>query len=258
MTTTDTTEEKTMPTKTTADTRTVTELEQAVLDGDNTITAEQLGAARLRQQHQALQREAQLRLQQAEARAARDRDLQRLRDDILGRADGGDEMRQAGAAAVAALERLYSLGQDRERQLDELASRAGALGVVPMGLDDTVRDESGLGWRKEHQTVGPARIRVDDVLLSAASPTKLVARAVFEAFTHLGQRVDGFTLANPGPCIDEQIAAQVREIVPQPTRRVRVTKRWGPRQPGDIVEVPITDARWALDKGFAVPAIEAG
>lgn len=64
------TEDTTMATKTT-DQRTVAELEAAILDGDASITAEMLNAARLRDQHTALLTEARIRREQAEARAAR-------------------------------------------------------------------------------------------------------------------------------------------------------------------------------------------
>jgi hypothetical protein len=240
------------------DQRTAVELEAAILDGDLSISSELLHAARLRDQHQALLHEAWIRQQQADACAVRDRDVENLRRDILALTDDGEELRRAGEAAVAALETVYTLARDRGVQLDQLAARARSLGITEMGLDDAVRDESGLGWRRDHTTIGPARIRVGDVLLSAASPAKLIARVVRDAFANLGQRVDGFSLSNVGPELAEQVAAQTREITPEPTRRVRVVKRWGPRQPGDVVEVPITDARWAMDKGFGVPVTEAG
>jgi hypothetical protein len=158
---------------------------------------------------------------------------------------------------VAALEKVFTLARDRGRRLDELAARARALGVLEMDLGDGLRDESGLGWRKDHQTIGPARIRVGEVLLSAAQPAKLVARVVLDTFVRVGQRPDGFSLAHVGATLEEQAAAQVREITPPPLRRLRVLKRWGPRQVGDVVEVPGEDARWALDRGFAAP-VNAG
>ena len=89
---------------------------------------------------------------------------------------------------MAALEKVFTLARDRGRRLDELAARARALGVLEMDLGDGLRDESGLGWRKDHQTIGPARIRVGEVLLSAAQPAKLVARVVLDTFVRVGQR----------------------------------------------------------------------
>ena len=72
-----------MATKTT-DQRTVAELEAAILDGDASITAEMLNAARLRDQHTALLTEARIRREQAEARAARGNEVERLRGGYLG------------------------------------------------------------------------------------------------------------------------------------------------------------------------------
>jgi hypothetical protein len=241
-----------MPMKTASDPRTAAELEQAVLDGDNTITAEQLGAARLHEQHQALQREAQLRVQQADAKAARDHDIRHLRDDILALADHGDELRRLAVAADAALEALYTAAARRGPALDELAGRARSLGIQTMQIDDQVRDDSGLGWRRD-TAMTHAHVRVDDTLLSAITPRKLMQRVVFDVLARLGVRVDGFSLKNPGPTVDDQINSQVREIVPEPTRRLRCAKRWGQHDVDAVVEVDSATARWGLDRGYFVP-----
>jgi hypothetical protein len=241
-------------TSTTTDTRSVAELEQAVVAGDLSITAEQLAAARDAEHHAALQREAQVRREHAAAAAARDGEIEKLRGEYRRVADEKDEITEAGVAAVAAVERVFMLAQNRGRRLDELAARARSLGIVEMGLDDVVRDVSGLGWRKSVHMAGPAHLRVDDKLLAAPSPVKLVARTVHDAFVRVGQRIDNFSLKNSGASIEELAAAQVREITPPKLRRLRVAKRWGQNQVGDIVEVDGETAKWALQREFATPA----
>jgi hypothetical protein len=242
-------------TSTTAtDTRSVAELEQAVLAGDDTITAEMLNAARVKEQHAALRHEARLRQEYAAAAALRDGEIEKLRVDVLALADEADETVQAGVAAVAALEKVLSGAKARGRRLDELAARARALGITSMGLDDGLRDASHIGWRKDYSMVGAARLRIGDVLLGAAEPTKLVSRVVRDALVAAGERPDGFTLAHAGPSLEEQASAQVRTITPPKLRRLRVAKRWGQHQVGDLVEVDGETAKWALQREFATPA----
>jgi hypothetical protein len=242
-------------TSTTAtDTRSVAELEAAVLAGDDYITAEMLNAARVKEQHAALLHEARLQQEHAAAAALRDGEIEKLRGEYRRVADEKDEITEAGVAAVAAVERVLVLAQNCGRRLDELAGRARSLGITEMGLDDVVRDVSGLGWRKSVHMAGPAHLRVDDKLLAAPSPVKLVARVVHDAFVRVGQRIDNFSLKNAGASIEEQASAQVRTITPPKLRRLRVAKRWGQHQVGDVVEVDGETAKWALQREFAEPA----
>jgi hypothetical protein len=241
-------------TSTTAtDTRSVAELEAAVLAGDATVSAEMLNAARVKEHHAALLHEARLRQEHAAAAAVRDGEIEKLRADMLALADETDATVQAGVAAVAAVEKVLSGAKNRGRRLDELAARARALGITSMGLDDGLRDASQIGWRKDYSTVGAARIRIGDVLLGAAEPRKLVSRVVRDALVAAGERPEGFSLANPGLSLEEQASAQVRTITPPKLRRLRVAKRWGQHQVGDVVEVDGETAKWALQREFGEP-----
>jgi hypothetical protein len=172
-------EDPTVTTKTsvatTVDTRTVAELEAAVIAGDASITAEQLATARARQDHTPLPASTSERRAQLTAEAARQGQIGKLRDDIESLADDRERLLTLAQQASDALRALFTAARAREDQLDALAGRAKALGINAMSHDDQVRDPSGIGWRREHAMAGPARIRLGDTALSAADPRRLVA-----------------------------------------------------------------------------------
>jgi hypothetical protein len=243
----------TMPSKSTVDQRTVAELEAAILDGDLSITAEALAAARSREDHARLLADAAVHRVQLEAQQRQEAELEQLRHDIAALVDDRDDVLALAAEATQALAALFAAARGRGATLDALAGRARALDVTQMGFEDEVRDPSGIGWRRDHTTVGPARIRLADVALGAVDPVKLTARIVRDVFDRAGQRSDGFTLGNAGPPVAEQVAATVREVIPPELVRVRTTRRWGAHPVGAVVEVDHEIALWARSKGYAVP-----
>ena len=175
---------------TTVDTRTVAELGAAVIAGDSSITAEQLAAARARQDHTRWPAGTPEHGAQLAAEAARQGQIGKLRDHIESLADDRERLLTLAQQASDALRALLTAARAREDQLDALAGRAKALGINPMSLDDQVRDPSGIGWRREHAMAGPARIRLGDTALSAADPRRLVAWIVKDTFDRTGQRTD--------------------------------------------------------------------
>jgi hypothetical protein len=187
-------EDPTVTTKTsvatTVDTRTVAELEAAVIAGDASITAEQLAAARARQDHTPLPASASEHRAQLTAEAARQGQIGKLRDDIESLANDRERLLTLAQQASDALRALSTAARAHEDQLDALAGRAKALGINAMSLDDQVRDPSGIGWRREHAMAGPARIRLGDTALSAADPHRLVAWILTDTFDRTGQRTD--------------------------------------------------------------------
>ena len=189
-------EDPTVTTKTsvatTVDTRTVAELEAAVIAGDASIAGEQLATARARQDHTPLPASAAEHRAQLAAEAARQGQIGRLRDDIESLANDRERLLTLAQQASDALRALFTAARAREDQLDALAGRAKALGINAMSLDDQVRDPSGIGWRREHALAGPARIRLGDTALSAADPHRLVAWIVKDTFDRTGQRTDPF------------------------------------------------------------------
>jgi hypothetical protein len=244
--------EMTMATKTmTTDTRTRAELEEAVRAGDTTITAEQLAAAADRERHAELLAEAEQLRTRAAAEAARHRDVEALRSALEALDDGREDMRRLAVTAAGALQELFAVAKARGDALDGLARRARELGIEPMQIDDEIRDASGVGWRKDWTTVGPARIRLDDTMLTAVAPTKLLARVVVDALVKVGARPDALPVANPGPPVEMQINDQVRVVAPERKIRVRVTRRWGRHQAGAVIDVDATNAGWAISKGYA-------
>ena len=238
---------------TTVDTRTVAELEAAVIAGDASITAEQLATARARQDHTPLPARTPEHRAQLAAEAARQGQIGKLRDDIESLADDRERLLTLAQQASDALRALFTAARAREDQLDALAGRAKALGINAMSHDDQVRDPSGIGWRREHAMAGPARIRLGDTAHRAADPRRLVARIVKDTFDRTGQRTDAFSLSNAGPPVAEQIDATVREVTAPRLYRMHVVRRLGQHQPGTIVELVHETARWARDKGYAIP-----
>jgi hypothetical protein len=242
-------------TKATAgDQRSVEELEQAVFAGDPGVTAEQLALARAAADHRRLVAEGEAHRAHQAAEAARAAEIDRLKGDVAALADDRAKLLCLAHEATDTLLALITAVRSRGEQLDQLAARARSLGVVPMSLDDVPRDPSGLGWRHNVAMVGPAKLRLGDTALTSVEPRRLVARIVRDVLDRTGQRSENFSLSNVGAPVEEQINATVREVTPPKLRKLKVVKRWGPRQPGDVVEVPGEDAKWALDRGFAEPA----
>jgi hypothetical protein len=251
-----TTQEKTMPSKTemTSDSRTVAELEAAVVAGDETVTAEQLEAARARERHAQLLSEGAAHRAFRAAEAARQAEIEKLRADMSGLADDREHLLTLVRKATDALAEMFVAARARGAQLDDLAGRARVLGITAMSLDDQIRDASDIGWRRDHQQVGPARLRIGDVALGAVDPVRLTARIVQDVFDRAGQRTDRFSLANAGAPVVEQISATVRTVSPPEVVKMRVLKRWGAHQPGTVVEVDPEAAHWARQRGYAQPA----
>src|SRR5687768_7167800 len=127
-----------MPTtnKTRTDPRSVAELEAAVVAGDATVTPEMLAVARARADHERLRAEGDAYRRQLEAEAARQVQVEQLRERIIGLHDDRDQLRALAVQAREALGALFSATAARGVQLDELAGRARDLGIVPMALDD--------------------------------------------------------------------------------------------------------------------------
>jgi hypothetical protein len=109
---------------TTVDTRTVAELGAAVIAGDASITAEQLAAARARQDHTRLPASAAEHGAQLAAEAARQGQIGKLRDDIESLADDHERLLILAQQASDALRALFTAARAREDQLDALAGRA--------------------------------------------------------------------------------------------------------------------------------------
>jgi hypothetical protein len=239
--------------KAASDPRSVEELEKAVFAGDPGVTAEQLVLARAEADRRRIVAEGEAHRAHLAAEAARAAEIDRLKDDAEALVYDRAKLLALASEATDALLALCTAAKNRGEQLDRLAGRARQLGVAPMSLDDVPRDPSGLGWRRDLHMAGPAKLRLGDTALTAVEPRRLIARIVRDALDRAGQRSENFTLSNVGPPVEEQISATVREVTPPKLRKLKVLKRWGPRQPGDIVEVPTEDAKWALDRDFAEP-----
>jgi hypothetical protein len=213
-----------------------------------------LARSRAAEDHARLQAEGQAHRAFRDAEAARRVEIEKLRGDIGNLVDDRDQLLALASTASDALARLFIAARERGAHLGDLAGRARVLGVAQMSTDDTVRDPSGIGWRKDPQAAGPARVQVDDVALGAVDPKRLTARLVREVLDRAGQRTDGFSLANAGPPVAEQIASTVREVPKPELVRVRVVKKWGAHRAGEIAEIDHESAVWARTKGLVVPA----
>ena len=134
-------EDPTVTTKTsvatTVDTRTVAELEAAVIAGDAS-TAEQLAAARARQDHTPLPASTPEHRAQLAAEAARQGQIGKLRDDIESLANDRERLLTLAQQASDALRALFVAARARDDQLDALAGRAKALGISAMSPDNQV------------------------------------------------------------------------------------------------------------------------
>jgi hypothetical protein len=253
MSTTETTEEKTMATKPTADTRTASELEQAVLRGDADITPTMLAEARARDDLAQLQAQAEVRRAEAEAEAARQQGIAQLAADIDALADDREHLAGLARQATELLVRVYRAANDRGLALDVFARRARDLGIAEMTVADELQDPNGIGWRAGAQLAGPARIRHNDLALTAADPLRMVTRVLRDALDQVGRRTDNVTLQATSHSVETQIDATVRTVTAPVLRKVRTIQRWGPHQPGTVVEVEEDSARWAVAKRYAVP-----
>ena len=130
----------TAPAGAAADMRTAAELEDAVRDGDTTVTAEDLRAARDRDHLAGLHATADERRAAADAAAAREKAIDKLADDITALSSQPfDELDQRVRDAVAA---YAAQVDDHNARVGALIVRAQALGLDEEALSAGAR----AGW----------------------------------------------------------------------------------------------------------------
>jgi hypothetical protein len=240
----------TMTTKT--DTRTAAALEELIREGDNSITAEQLTAARERDRIAELRADAEQRRQQAAEATAHQVAVDSLKQGIETMPSDVTELARLAQAAEDALSALVAAMVAREQQIGSLVGQAQRLGIREMQADEVVRHQSGIGWRRVGY--GGQVLICDGRRLTSRTPHRLLNRVVADVRKRhrLPEIEPGAVNNGPGPEVHEQLDAL--DTMPKPPERtVQIRYLPGRNGPDDgrIVSMPVSSARHQVKRGLA-------
>ncbi|MCO7193955.1 hypothetical protein [Pseudonocardia sp. McavD-2-B] len=236
----------------TTDTRTVADLEAALLDGEN-ITADQLAAARAHDDHRQLVEAAAKKTAQAAAEQHRQAALAQLRADVAATANATAEIQAAAQQAIDAVARYATLIGRHSDDVADLVRRARAAGA-PQHDPGQALDDNGIAWRLALGGWTGAGIRLaldDDGERRIAQPDRdqLVARLLGAAANtvQLSRRVD-----IPRGSTTDELTAKIESLdhtIRRPEQAV-VILHSGSRR-GHRATVTVAEAQHMIERGTA-------
>lgn len=238
-----------MATKT--DDRSYEDLEQAVIAGDSSITAEQLSTARERDRLVVLQRQAEERARREREAAEREAELAELTRDMEALPDNTGELRQLAAAATEALAAVFAAMGERDRRCRELASRAKRLGVPEVLDGEGARHSDGIGWSRVWSSRGvsqsPGCVHLGGRQLAGGDPWRFSERIIADAREQAGLSpfAPGVTQGDRYPEIDEQLKLMDRVLHADATVAIRLTRS------GRVQQVTASHASHVVRRGWA-------
>lgn len=235
----------------TTSTTTADELEERVRNGDTTITAKTIAAARAGEEHALLLAEADRRAAGQAAEAEHAAAVAQLRTDIAAVEDTTDAQRSYASAAVAALNDLVDALQARADTVRELGARARALGIAELDGQFGTSGDAGIGWSFDRTARAVTRLRIDDRLLGTVNPRHIVNKVLAEFLA--GRRLDT-TSFEPYDSLAALIDGQDRTVTAPQQARVRLLVRHGHRPAGAVHFYDSVTAAWLIAKSMAEAA----
>jgi hypothetical protein len=230
---------------------TVAELEAQILAGDLTVTAEQLEQARIHERHAELVAQACSRAEIEAIEAQRQEEIEQLRADIAGVKDEAPQLQELADTAARVLDSLVTALADRNHVVADLARRARALGIAQTNSSHTVTDPSGIGWAAGHGR--NSTVILDGRVITGRHPLDVLDK-IFRTIVAARKLHERTWRAESTPAVREQLAMMDHEITAPTTVALRVHKRWGQYQPGQLVQVDPATAKWAAERGIGAAA----
>lgn len=235
----------------TTSTTTAAELEERVRNGDRSITAKTIAAARAQEEHAALIAEADRRAAGQAAEAEHAAAVAQLRTDIAAVEDDTADQLTFATAAIAALADLTAAVQARAERIAELGSRCRELGITATDGQHNVTDASGIGWRFDVSSRRVTHVQLDDRRLGSLNPRHTVNRVVHEFLAaHRLESTDHV----PHTALADLIAGQDHTVTAPQQARVRLLVRHGHRPAGTVHSYDEPTAAWLISKSMAEAA----